>query len=269
MSEDHEGVESSEGNRPSRTGAPFRGAANSSLGRNPRGLSSVETAEAPRFTSEENSLNGRRSRLAHPTRRGSLSSLWGSNKPQQRSGVIATAFPRQTGAPLGCAVLSASAAVRSGMDSPPLSDMHFPGSSFGGPLSAGGFSSYEEATGFRMPGQMSFPARPGGPRPLFASAHPRLNSIAEWGNSFAGSPRGPDQFDLCRPTGGTAAHEEDEAAEGWGAKGWSGDSIGVKKTSFDAASSKLSASLLGYFPDEFLKHFVTQPTRMQPLINRG
>lgn len=63
--------------------------------------------------------------------------------------------------------------------------------------------------------------------------------------------------------------EDKEAIEGWGASGWGGDSVGVKKTSGDAASSKLSASLLGYFPDEFLKHFVTQPIRMQPLINRG
>ncbi|KAL8447621.1 hypothetical protein Emag_004231 [Eimeria magna] len=268
MDEEHEGVESSQGGRASGRSAPSRDAANAPLDRNSRELLYSEATEAPSFATGQDAVNGW-SRLVPPARRRSLSSLWGTTKPQQRSGVLAAGFPRQTGAPLGCAVLSASAAVRSGRDSSPLGDMHFPGSSLRAPINAAGFSAYGDSAGFRLPGQLGFPAIPGSHHGPFATPHPRLESLSERESALTGTPGGTDHFDSFRPRAGTTSHEEEEAAEGWGAKGWSGDSIGVKKTSFDAASSKLSASLLGYFPDEFLKHFVTQPTRMQPLINRG
>ncbi|GBG24562.1 Leucine carboxyl methyltransferase 1 [Hondaea fermentalgiana] len=44
---------------------------------------------------------------------------------------------------------------------------------------------------------------------------------------------------------------------------------GVQGTSDDAAVSKLSACLLGYYEDDFMRIFVGKETRRSPLINRG
>ncbi|KAL8439387.1 hypothetical protein Efla_001857 [Eimeria flavescens] len=210
---------------------------------------------------------------AQDKRRVSLSSLWGSNKPQPRVRLLATGFPRQTGPPFGCAVLSASAAVRSGRDLFPLSDFQFPGSSSQGLSGVTLSPPYDGLSPFRTPGTLGLPT-PGSSLAGSSRNDGRLGSRGGRGG-LPGLPethRLSNDFDLVdQPfhSSGPTRSEEDEAAEGWGSKGWGGDSAGVKKTSFDAASSKLSASLLGYFPDEFLKHFVTQPPRMQPLINRG
>ncbi|KAJ1724131.1 carboxy methyl transferase for protein phosphatase 2A [Coemansia erecta] len=43
----------------------------------------------------------------------------------------------------------------------------------------------------------------------------------------------------------------------------------VQGTSVDAATSRESAARLGYIADPFIKHFVRQPQRRAPLINRG
>ncbi|KAJ2858658.1 carboxy methyl transferase for protein phosphatase 2A [Coemansia erecta] len=43
----------------------------------------------------------------------------------------------------------------------------------------------------------------------------------------------------------------------------------VQETSTDASTSRESASRLGYINDPFIKHFVRNPQRRAPLINRG
>ena len=43
----------------------------------------------------------------------------------------------------------------------------------------------------------------------------------------------------------------------------------VVQTNDEAATSRLSAAQLGYFNDEFVQHFVAEPRRRAPIINRG
>jgi tRNA wybutosine-synthesizing protein 4 len=47
------------------------------------------------------------------------------------------------------------------------------------------------------------------------------------------------------------------------------DDLAVQATADDALVSKHSAAALGYFEDNFLRHFVKKPSRRAPLINRG
>lgn len=191
----------------------------------------------------------------------SLACLWGTPRPRQPTPLPTDTFPRRPGFPLGCAVQRAADAVHAGSTEPPI----FPGmhafeepAAFGvgrcGGASLGTLNSSWRGThspGFGSPGVCMSPTA------AAATASIGDRASAQSG-TFCHSPR---------PLGPLG--EDRETVEGWGASGWGGDCAGVKQTSGDAATSKLSAALLGYFPDEFLSHFVTQPIRMQPLINRG
>lgn len=197
----------------------------------------------------------------------SLASLWGQPVARQRGAAPTPWLQTHTGSPLGCAVLRASAAVRSGRDSPPFVGQHSFDPAFD---TQGHFEESSRYGGFPAFGSPGRFGQPGGCTNVAAFQGPAgLEPLRLARDSWAfGDACGAERLSPLDPGIGTI-REDGEAVEGWGARGWGGDSAGVKKTSGDAASSKLSASLLGYFPDEFLKHFVTRPTRMQPLINRG
>ncbi|XP_026191530.1 leucine carboxyl methyltransferase 1 [Cyclospora cayetanensis] len=199
--------------------------------------------------------------------------LWGELRPHQIGGGVPDGFPRRTGQPLGCAVLRASDLVHAGSDFPP----------------AAGLDIFRTPSGSRADLRGSFgmaAAATGG----FGDARSRFGGFGGHGSALgpAGLPALPESFGAAGgpPLGpNVGSHrpeafrffqralrpldEDSECLDGWGSGGWGGDCPGVKRTSGDAALSKFSASLLGYFPDEFLKHFVKNPTRMQPLINRG